>query len=159
MPVALLSGLLSYLTWRWYIASHLEALQKPSVIISSLLDIAIIVAASLIVSAGATWAAGTLAGARSNPEDSKKVMLRLFIVLSASVFSGAFMLAIPTSSPPLPMVEIDIKDKDKDAVGRLLTHTDGFWYVFEEQDDQQKSRLTAIPDDEVKTAWVSKVPE
>jgi hypothetical protein len=61
-----------------------------------------------------------------------------------------------TEHPPLPMVDIDVKNKDKDICGTLLTHTESYWYVFEEREAQAGSKLTAIPDDEVKTAWVSK---
>jgi hypothetical protein len=78
----------------------------------------------------------------------------LFPLLTVLVtaFIAAFMLSIPRT-PPLPSVEIDVKAKDKENVdGKLLTHTDAFWHIFQ----PQKSRVTAIPDDEVKRVWVSK---
>jgi hypothetical protein len=46
-----------------------------------------------------------------------------------------------------------VDGKDKEAVnGKLLAHTDAFWHVFQ----PQKSRVTAIPDADVKRVWVTK---
>ena len=77
------------------------------------------------------------------------------LTVTAVAFIGAFLLTIP-SRPPMPKVEIDIKNKDKDVSGTLLTHAESFWYVFEQQSARPESRLTAIPDDQVKSAHVSK---
>jgi excisionase family DNA binding protein len=146
-----------YLIWSRRLAPSVEALENPGVAIATVIDAAIIVTAGMVV-----WLGGVLAAAKLGPLDPadriwRKLLQQFLVVLSAAIFA-AFMLTIP-SKPPLPMVEIDVKDKDKNIVGRLLTHTDSFWYVFEGQEDQPGRRLTAIPDNEVKTAWVSKVTQ
>jgi hypothetical protein len=132
-----------------------ESLGKPSVAIYSLTNVAIVVGAGIIV----FWVTVMMARTRlveiPPSESGPRKQLHPFLVVIFVSFVAAFMLAIP-SKPPLPMVVIDIKDKDNNAVGRLLAHTDGYWYVFQERRYQPKSELTAIPDDEVKRAWVSK---
>jgi hypothetical protein len=68
------------------------------------------------------------------------------------------VLAISTlfAKPPLSTVEISGQRLVK---GELLTHTDGFWYVFEQreanQGANQEVKLVAIPDDDVKEVQVS----
>jgi excisionase family DNA binding protein len=124
--------------------------------IGYLIDAAIIVGAGTIVWLGGIAAVGVLIETFT-PSVTPSVPLRrgllasYFIVL-VTAFIAAFMLTIP-SRPPLPSVEIDVKGKGKGAVnGKLLTHSDGFWHVFQ----PQESRVTAVPDDEVMRVWVSK---
>jgi hypothetical protein len=131
-------------------------LKNIGVFINSLLNAAVIVQAATIVWVAAATAEVDLES--PDPRERRRTLLReLFFVLSFA-FIAAFLLTIP-SRPPLPLVEIDVKNKDKHAVGTLLTHTDSFWYVFEKEKNQSGSRLAAIPDDEVKTVWVSRDKE
>jgi len=67
-----------------------------------------------------------------------------------------FVVATQTNEPSLPTVEISGRNTSK---GTLLTHADGFWYVFDCESDCKGSRqvtLVAIPDPEVKTVQVSR---
>jgi len=146
------SAILSFLSWRYSIAPKVESLQQLSGIIGSLLDIAIVVAASSIVYLGATLAAVLLdyeEADLNSQYDKWKIRLRAFIMLLACAFAGAFLLTVP-SSPPLLSAQINTKDGE-DVTGRLLVHTEGFWYIFKTQKDKSKSTLRAIPDDKVKT--------
>jgi hypothetical protein len=135
------------------------SLGRLSGAIGSLTDVALIVGAGTIVYVvAAIYAPLLLEEESSAPDSGLWGMLKPFLLVLSFAFVAAFMLTIP-SRPPLPMVEIDIKNTDKDTVGTLLTHTEGFWYVFERHKDQPESRLTAIPDDKVKTAWLSRRAE
>lgn len=67
-------------------------------------------------------------------------------------FLGNFLAGLPLpilSEPPLPRVEIRLKEtSDKNAncyVGQLVGHTDSFWHLFVEN----PKRLLSIPDDRV----------
>jgi len=122
--------------------------------IDYLIDAAIIVGAGTIVWLGAAYGVEGSTEMFSAPWLSwlPRRGLQPYFVVLATAFVAAFMLTIP-SRPALPSVEIDVKGRDKGAVnGKLLTHTDGFWYVFQ----PQESRVTAVPDDEVMRVWVSK---
>jgi hypothetical protein len=69
-----------------------------------------------------------------------------FVVMFCSALLAAFMLTI-VNKPPLPTVKINGKQSEE---GKLLTHTDGYWYVFDGENE-----LIAIPDSEVDTVRVS----
>jgi hypothetical protein len=69
------------------------------------------------------------------------------LVVFITVLYVGSAVNVAFSAPPLPPVEISATTKTK---GTLLTHTDGFWYVFNREGD-----LIAVPDDEVKTVRVS----
>jgi hypothetical protein len=148
---------IAYVVWRDMV-SDIESLQKPSIAIGALISAAIVIGAATLVAWGGHLGKAFLEEPSESEDDTAWTMLWSFIAVSAAAFVAAFMLTIP-SNPPLPMVEIDVKDKDKASVGRLLAHTDGFWYVFEIHNGQSEDRLTAIPDDNVKKASVAKVRE
>lgn len=155
-------------TWNWPAASFLLFCMilagTPFAIyfiaseggIGYLFDAAIIVGAGTIVWFGGVVGIGGLLETFTPSVTPSlplwKGLLASYFMVLATAFVAAFMLTIP-SRPPLPSVEIDVKGKDKGAVnGTLLTHTDGFWHVFQ----PQESRVTAVPDDEVMRVWVSK---
>jgi hypothetical protein len=121
--------------------------------IESLLDLSLIVGAGAgtIIYWGAAVAARTLR-ASSPANASLWRLLRPFLIGLMAAFVAAFMLTIP-SRTLLPSVEIDVRGKDTEAVyGKLLAHTDAFWHVLQ----QEKGRVTAIPDADVKRVWVSR---
>jgi hypothetical protein len=76
---------------------------------------------------------------------------RHFVAALALMFGALFFwvlfISISYSPPPLATVEIS---GTRPAEGKLVTHTDGFWYIFDSE-----GGLVAIPDIEVKTARVS----
>ena len=119
--------------------------------IDTVIDVAIIIGAGTIV----WW--GAALGVRVSTELFSASWLswgglQAYSIVLATAFVAAFMLTIP-SRPPLPSVEIDVKGKDTEAVnGKLLSHADAFWHVLQ----QEKGRVTAVPDDEVRRVWVSK---
>jgi hypothetical protein len=160
---------ITYVAWRGVIASTQAPQGKPSIDNVALIDIAIIAGAGSIMFWVTVVVVTTLVDSSRVPDTGFWSWLppfravfagswrRLvpFLVVLFTAFVAAFMLSIP-SRPPLPSVEIDIKGKDTEAVhGNLLTHTDAFWYVFQ----QQKSRVTAIPDHKVERVWVSEGTE
>jgi hypothetical protein len=71
------------------------------------------------------------------------------------LFAGSFLMGVPraiTTNPPLPKVEITKKagatmeanSSPPDVAGHLITHSDGFWYLFDGNNE-----LLSIPDDQV----------
>jgi hypothetical protein len=62
------------------------------------------------------------------------------------------VMTVMSQPPPLPPVSIT---GASDASGTLLTHTDGFWYVFHREGNEERWHLVAIPDDEVDIVRVS----
>ena len=58
------------------------------------------------------------------------------------------------SDPALPDVDITGVQDKHDMQGALLTHTDGFWYVFDDE-GKNKGELTALRDDQVVTVKFS----
>jgi hypothetical protein len=152
--------LFNYLLWSQVLRASAQSLQTRSAVIGALIDTAIVEVAIILVFLGAFVASAFFEPQPSQGDNGQEMsgVFDVVIIVTALTFIAAFLLTIP-SDPPLPRVDIDVKDKDKDAVGTLLTHTEGFWYVFEQQGNEPGSKLTIIPDDEVKTAWVSKVTE
>jgi hypothetical protein len=63
---------------------------------------------------------------------------------------GIAAVNVSINKPTLPTVDIN---GDKGPKGALLTHTDGFWYVFDRKGDN-RDKLVAISDDEVKKAQI-----
>jgi hypothetical protein len=125
---------------------------------------AIITIAVVAVAAAIVYYAAMVAASMLLSRSSTRRRLRAFLTIASGAFIAAFMLTV-TSRPPLPLVEITAKtqeaansQKADDALladGTLLTHTDGFWYVFEDRKDKPGSRLVAIPDDQVKKVRVA----
>jgi hypothetical protein len=81
----------------------------------------------------------------------RRLVLSSFALVFGLSFLGGFVNTSLYSQPPMPTVEITGTSK---VEGALLTHTEGFWYVF-----NQDGELIAIPDDEVKTVRVSPAEE
>jgi len=148
---------IAYQDWHSGILPSVPDLGKPSATGTALIQAALVVGAGTIVAVAAVRATSNILNLVAESEDRYWVILLSFLTVSAAAVIAAFMLTIP-SNPPLPKVVIDVKEKKENTTGRLLTHAEGFWYIFEEKDDQPGKRLTAIPDDEVTSAWVSKVP-
>jgi hypothetical protein len=78
----------------------------------------------------------------------------LVLILFASIMAWAYY-SFTESNPALPRVKVQATDV-KDVDGNLLTHRDGFWYVFEDASNNQR-KLKAVPDDQVET--VSVIPK
>jgi len=77
------------------------------------------------------------------------VLKRLVIVGFVLSFLMAFLLTF-LRTPPLPTVKVmgDVR-----ATGKLLAHTDGFWYVYT-GDSTGEVELIAVPDSKVKMVRV-----
>jgi hypothetical protein len=174
---------IAYQVWHWLILPRVPDLEKTGVGRNALMQAALVIGAGTTVAVAATWATNLINSVipiksedteledtqledtqledteseDTESEDRYWVIFLAFLIVSAAAFIAAFTLAIP-SNPPLPKVVIDVKERKKNTTGNLLTHAEGFWYIFEENDNQPGRRLTAIPDDEVREAWVSKVP-
>ena len=92
----------------------------------------------------------------SAPRHSIAAVGLIFIAYFALVLA----MSLISAKPPLSSVEISGQRLVK---GELLTHTDGFWYVFEQREEKQEAKqgaeqevkLVAIPDDDVKGVQVS----
>ena len=68
------------------------------------------------------------------------------------LFYVSSVMIVMSQPPPLPPVSIT---GASDTSGTLLTHTDGFWYVFHREENEERWHLVAIPDDEVDIVRVS----
>jgi len=79
-------------------------------------------------------------------------VLRTLGVIVVISFLMAFLLTF-VSTPPLPIAEISGGDIHGQV--RLLAHTEGFWYVFTEEGDEE-GILVAIPDSAVNHVRVFK---
>jgi hypothetical protein len=75
--------------------------------------------------------------------------VRASTVALAASFVVAFMLTL-VDKPPLPTTT---KMRNSEIKGKLLTHAEGFWYLYPDE-GQHKGNLIAIPDDEVKKSTV-----
>ena len=78
---------------------------------------------------------------------SKKRIWRATIVSLILIFIVAFIIAITRGVPPLPTIQVTA---ETNVEGKLLTHVDRFWYVFDEQ-----GILVALPDEEVTKVRIS----
>ena len=76
------------------------------------------------------------------------VDLSLLLVAITLVFAARFLLQLIDATainPPLPTVEIALSDGPRAVLeGKLLTHTKGVVYFFDEQ-----HKLTSMPDSEI----------
>jgi hypothetical protein len=86
--------------------------------------------------------------------NARGVLLPVLILLLLVQFAQQAVLVAQERDPPLPRVEItwipDASNSTKATLteGKLLTHTESFWYVLNQ--GGQDAGLTAIPDDEVR---------
>ena len=91
--------------------------------------------------AGGIWAGRLWPRSRSSDPES-------LLTSSPVTYIPVYLLAIlagvllaGTQNPALPLVEFGTEERAK---GHLLSHTGGYWFVFDPEDN-----LSAIPDDEV----------
>lgn len=81
------------------------------------------------------------------------VILPMFIIFLLGQFAQQAVRVAQEADPPLPRIEIAWTTEASDSTkathtqGKLLTHTEGFWYVLNQ--GGQDVGLTAIPDDKV----------
>jgi hypothetical protein len=138
----------------------LPSIVKPSSLLQQLRTAeAAYITDAVIVSVAALFVAGIAPGGlflflrpladraqhQDNVADRRRPFRRRpFILVLASIivpsFLAAFMLTF-VSDPPLATVDID---GSRGVEGALLTHVDGYWYVF-----NPKGNLVAVPDDDV----------
>jgi hypothetical protein len=75
-------------------------------------------------------------------------LIAAYVLTVAYVSAGA---GIALDNPSLPAVDISgVKDVD----GALLTHTEGFWYVFDVA-GEHKGELIALRDDQVTAVTIT----
>jgi len=77
-------------------------------------------------------------------------LLKAIGTLFAMSFLLTTMFVLLSSQPPVPRAEIDRSENASNVEGDLLAHSEGFWYVA----DQEKGEILAIPDSEVETVRV-----
>jgi hypothetical protein len=74
---------------------------------------------------------------------------RDFLKAIAAFFTVSLLISMSAATaavrPPLPEANVDRTQDAKSVKGTLLTHTDGFWYIL----DQEKAEVVAITDSEV----------
>lgn len=79
----------------------------------------------------------------------------MLLVVIALTFLASFLLQLIDATainPPLPTVEIALSDGTGTVLeGKLLTHTEGIVYFFDEQ-----RKLTSMPDSEIISVRVRK---
>jgi hypothetical protein len=80
----------------------------------------------------------------TNGKASKWAWISLLAAIAVPYLGVAVDVATDRP-PPLPTIVITATSN---MDGKLLTHTDGFWYVFEDE-GKDKSQLVGIPDEEV----------
>jgi hypothetical protein len=107
-----------------------------------------------------TWNALNPSGESFLPRVSDwGLFARGFVLYFAVMFIPAFLWALTIAQPRLPSVEVTTRGKIAESVdkrfndhptfeGRLLTHTEGFWYVFDTHDGKIGKLITA-PDERV----------
>ena len=110
-------------------------------------DTVIVVVAKGVIILGALLGAGIVIlgwlESQFKPEKGTVISIGLALTLG-STFFAAFLLAF-VSSPPLPAVDVSVDANGSQGVeGTLLTHVDGYWYVF-----NPKGNLVSVPDDHV----------
>jgi hypothetical protein len=109
-----------------------------------IIDAVIVFAAALIIMLLAPFGAIVLVylwGDDSRDKSAKRLgYLRGSALLLGSTFLAAFMLTF-VSPPPLPVANVG---GSTSVQGHLLTHVDGYWYVF-----NRKGNLVATQDDKV----------
>jgi len=81
---------------------------------------------------------------RNDTQDAKNWWVWLLVAFLLNYVIAA--VSVFLAEPPLPAV--DIRGEEA-AEGALLAHTDGFWYVFD-----QEHELIAIPDDDIESVRV-----
>ena len=81
------------------------------------------------------------------------VDLSLLLVAITLVFVASFLLQLIDATainPPLPTVEIALSDGPRAVLeGKLLTHTEGIFYFFDE-----RHKLTSMPDSRITSVEV-----
>jgi hypothetical protein len=108
-----------------------------------------------------TWNAMSSSGESFLPNVSDwGLFARGFAIYFAVMFVPAFLWALTGAQPRLPSVEVTTQGKIAGSVvdkkfnghptfeGRLLTHTDSFWYIFD-SNGGKIGKLMSIPDDRV----------
>jgi hypothetical protein len=71
----------------------------------------------------------------------------VFALIYGTILVAAFLNAAH-HAPDLPRITINV-DSAQSESGRLLDHTDGYWYMFD-----SRHRLLAIPDDDAGTVEI-----
>jgi hypothetical protein len=90
-------------------------------------------------------------------DNSKRLSVRWlwpgwsWVVLIIASYYVLTTYIVVLSEPALPAVEVS---GVKDMEGTLLTHTDGFWYVFDDAGNN-KGELIALRDDQVESVTLS----
>jgi hypothetical protein len=79
------------------------------------------------------------------------------MLMFAFAFCGSLLAVALKDKPDLPVATIirlgETESETSKLTGPLLTHTEGFWYVFATEGGR-KGQLIAIPDSEIKTIRV-----
>jgi hypothetical protein len=81
---------------------------------------------------------------------SDRTLAIALAVLMSYVIVLGFIRVVFFTEPTLPYVEMSAQSH---IDGNLLTHVDGFWYIFEDR-GEHKGDLIAVPDDAVNTVLI-----
>jgi hypothetical protein len=142
---------LVYVVWRFFTDEIQLSLQNlTSVNPDSTVDALVIVIISIVAWFGSTRLSLLLLQLREREQEQWRLMSKAGLVLATSAFITAFLLTAVNHKPPLPTVEID---EAVNIEGRLIGHTDGFWYVFARENNRDWE-LIATPDSEVETVRI-----
>jgi excisionase family DNA binding protein len=109
-----------------------------------LIDALVALSAPLIIAYAAGYQVEEIVAATS---------FRGWVPASTVALVAAFVVALMLTlvdKPPLPTTTIM---RNSEIKGKLLTHTEGFWYLYPDE-GEQKGNLIAIPDDKVKSVGV-----
>lgn len=77
------------------------------------------------------------------------------VITSLLVYLGLTLVGTvraDVTSPPLPSVTFPASGIDSKRILKLLSHTDGYWYVL----DESNGNVVAIPDNEAGTVTLSR---
>jgi hypothetical protein len=142
-----LSLVLFYVTLWLFTEPKLVYEQLSTVGADQIIDAVIVCAAAsvvlLITPMGGAFVVIMWLGGPEDQDESDKRKMYIFgggFALAATLgptFLAAFLLAF-VGDPPLPAVDVG---GSQGTEGTLLTHVDGYWYVFE-----PKGTLVAVPD-------------
>jgi len=151
--------------WGWLPPNSVRAFIALGLIFSGLLYAWVAVLASIPRSEGHRTPTASSFGERLQTTRQFWLAHRPHSIAAVTLFFVAFfvfvlLISLLDTKPPLSTVEVS---GQRPVKGALLTHSDGFWYVFERQEDKQKdkqgkgkpeAKLVAINDDKVKDAEV-----
>jgi excisionase family DNA binding protein len=84
----------------------------------------------------------------SSPRRSNAAVSLVFL----AYFVWVIYVSLIAVKSPLSKVELS---GQRHVKGKLLTHADGYWYIFEQRGIMQEAKLVAIPDNDVKEVRVS----